>query len=290
MVDEPADAGADTGVSTPSPVAAEVAVGAGAASEPVGMVLGTEDSTPLTFWVARRAGRLPPARRRGRSSTPRCPAGASLRISGIVQDVRARHEGASFDTDVFLVDRGVLPGRHRRRRAGGRHPLRAGDLRPAHARPAASGRAARTATQAMYFDQMDRRAPGGPVARRRAHVPGPRLPGRHARRPREHQRHLGRGHEDHVRAVPPLRAVPLLGPRGRSGRTRRPIVFNVKGEDLMWLDRAEHPADRRRPAEYERLGLPAGPFESVGLWAPPRPAGRIRRGRRAAHGGPRTTA
>src|SRR5262249_41551511 len=27
--------------------------------------------------------------------------------------------------------------------------------------------------------------------------------------------------------------------------------------------------------EYARLGLPAGPFESVGLWAPPRPGGSL---------------
>src|SRR5207244_5695503 len=37
------------------------------------------------------------------------PGRGSLRIAGIVQNVRAKHEGATFDTDVFLVDRGVLP-------------------------------------------------------------------------------------------------------------------------------------------------------------------------------------
>src|SRR3989304_10623509 len=37
------------------------------------------------------------------------PGRGPLRIAGIVQDVRARHEGARFDTDGFLVDRGVLP-------------------------------------------------------------------------------------------------------------------------------------------------------------------------------------
>src|SRR5437870_12019400 len=37
------------------------------------------------------------------------PGRGPLRIAGIVQDARARHEGASFDTDVFLIDRGILP-------------------------------------------------------------------------------------------------------------------------------------------------------------------------------------
>jgi len=48
-------------------------------------------------------------------------------------------------------------------------------------------------------------------------------------------------------------------------------VFNVKGEDLLFLD---HPNVRLPEAErerYDRLGLPAGPFRSVGILAPPRP-------------------
>jgi len=42
----------------------------------------------------------------------------------------------------------------------------------------------------------------------------------------------------------------------------------------MWLDRPNaHLTDQAR-ADYQRLDLPAGPFESVGLWAPPRPEPR----------------
>ena len=77
-------------------------------SEPVGMVLGTEDATPLTFWVGVASDaylQLDDAV----VVDAEVPGRGSLRIAGIVQDVRARHEGASFDTDVFLVDRGVLP-------------------------------------------------------------------------------------------------------------------------------------------------------------------------------------
>ena len=77
-------------------------------SEPVGMVLGTEDATPLTFWV----GVANDAYLQLDDAVvvdAEVPGRGSLRIAGIVQDVRARHEGASFDTDVFLVDRGVLP-------------------------------------------------------------------------------------------------------------------------------------------------------------------------------------
>src|SRR5262249_46427412 len=76
---------------------------------PVGRVLGTDDATPLAFWVALGADEflqlddvvvceraLP-----GRDQT--------VRMSGVVTQVRARHEGARFDSDVFLIEEGVLP-------------------------------------------------------------------------------------------------------------------------------------------------------------------------------------
>ena len=77
-------------------------------SEHVGMVLGTEDSTPLSFWV----GVQPESYLQLDDAVfvdTDVPGRGKLRIAGIVQNVRAKHEGATFDTDVFLVDRGVLP-------------------------------------------------------------------------------------------------------------------------------------------------------------------------------------
>jgi len=61
---------------------------------------------------------------------------------------------------------------------------------------------------------------------------------------------------------------------GRSLALNQPahaIVFNVKGEDLMWLDRPNARLTDADSAKYERLELPVGPFQSVALWAPPRP-------------------
>jgi DNA helicase HerA-like ATPase len=44
----------------------------------------------------------------------------------------------------------------------------------------------------------------------------------------------------------------------------------VKGEDLLWLDKDNARLDAAARREYERLGLPAGAFRSVGLYAPAR--------------------
>src|SRR4029453_5336372 len=76
-------------------------------SERVGMVLGTDPASPLSFWVAVS----PDAYLQLDDAVivdTEVPGRGTVRIAGIVQDARARHEGASFDTDVFLIDRGVL--------------------------------------------------------------------------------------------------------------------------------------------------------------------------------------
>jgi DNA helicase HerA-like ATPase len=58
---------------------------------------------------------------------------------------------------------------------------------------------------------------------------------------------------------------------GRFATNTKAIVFNVKGEDLMWLDTPNARITDEQREEYAHLGLPAGPFESVGLWAPIKP-------------------
>src|SRR5690554_654054 len=76
--------------------------------EPVGLVLGTDDSTPLQFWVAVAPGQhlqLDDIVALDRL----LPDGTTVSIYGIVGQVRARHEGARFDSDVFLISDGVLP-------------------------------------------------------------------------------------------------------------------------------------------------------------------------------------
>src|SRR4051794_30970845 len=79
----------------------------------VGRVLGTADATPLQFWVAVAPGaylqlddvvvttrELPPTG--GEQLGP-------VAIAGVVTQVRARHEGAVFDSDVFAIADGTLP-------------------------------------------------------------------------------------------------------------------------------------------------------------------------------------
>ena len=49
----------------------------------------------------------------------------------------------------------------------------------------------------------------------------------------------------------------------------------MKGEDLLWLDKPNVRSDAALAEEYRKLGLPAGPFESVGFFAPARRHGDV---------------
>ena len=243
--------------------------GVGGSSERVGMVLGTEDSTPLTFWV----GVSPDAYLQLDDAVvvdTAVPGRGEVRIAGIVQDVRARHEGAQFDSDVFLVERGVLPVD-----TAVAAEVVATRFEPEVFVPPMPGLPAFRARgadrdQALYFDQMERRLAAGltrdgePVfldldfldGSRGAHVNISGVSGVATKA---------------TYALFLLYALFHSDALGAYATNTKAIVFNVKGEDLLWLDTENARLTDEDRGEYERLGLPAGAFESVGLWAPVRP-------------------
>src|SRR5215204_7799936 len=97
----------DSAVPSPSAVP-PAADGAVSASPVVGRVIGTEPATPLEFWVGVGEGSY--LQLDDVVVVERVlPDGQRLTISGVVASVRARHEGARMDSDVFLVADGVLP-------------------------------------------------------------------------------------------------------------------------------------------------------------------------------------
>jgi DNA helicase HerA-like ATPase len=55
---------------------------------------------------------------------------------------------------------------------------------------------------------------------------------------------------------------------GSSGRNLRVLVFNVKGEDLMFLDKPNRNFRPEDETQWTKLGMQAEPFPSVSFWAP----------------------
>jgi hypothetical protein len=240
-----------------------------AQEEPVaGRVLGTEDATPLTYSFALQVlgqvqlDEVVVTRRE-------LPSGQEVTLSGVVTQVRARHEGARFDSDVFLIEEGVLPA----------DVVEAADVMTTRVEPEIyvpplPGAEVQIATgdardRALYFDQMDRRLPiglgrdGRPLFANFEFIDGTR------------GAHINISGISGV-ATKTTYATFLLysmfnsGILGAEAANTKALIFNVKGEDLLFLDHANNRLPEHDHARYAALGLAAGPFGSVAVYAPPR--------------------
>ena len=65
------------------------------------------------------------------------------------------------------------------------------------------------------------------------------------------------------------------GALGHRAHNARALIFNVKGEDLLFLDRPNAALPAAEADKYHALGLPMEPFDSVGFYAPVRPGGTV---------------
>jgi uncharacterized protein len=240
----------------------------GAPQQPHGRVIGTDDATPLEFWVGVADGAYLQL-----DDVVACerilPDGRSVRISGVVGQVRARHEGARFDSDVFLIADGVLPAE-----VSEAAMVQATRFEPEVFVPPLPGTAVVKATgeardHALFFDGMDRLLPAGlsrddePVYLNLEFLDGTR------------GAHVNISGVSGV-ATKTTYATFLLyslftsGVLGAEAVNTKALVFNVKGEDLLFLDHANTSLSASQAVRYGALGLTPGAFPSVGVFAPPR--------------------
>ncbi|MFP3901970.1 MAG: ATP-binding protein [Acidimicrobiia bacterium] len=267
--DSTAPAGAHHAGSGPVPAGGTgpAAPAASTGSPVAGLVIGTEPATPLEFWVGVAGGtylQLDDVVVVDRA----LPDGQRLRIAGVVSQVRARHEGARMDSDVFLVADGVLPAQ-----VSETAQVLATQFEPEVFVPPLPGQQVHKATgaerdDALLFSQMRHRLPAGlsrddePFYLDLEFLDGTR------------GAHVNISGVSGV-ATKTSYATFLLyslfhsGVLGAEGANTKALVFNVKGEDLLFLDHANTELGDDQPARYARLGLPAGPFGSVAFFAPP---------------------
>jgi len=234
----------------------------------VGRVIGTDDATPLEFWVAVAPGcwlQLDDVVALERV----LPDGRRIAIYGIVSQVRARHEGARFDTDVFLIADGVLPAE-----VAESALVQATRFEPEVFVPPLPGDPVRRAAglereQALFFDGMQRLLPSGlsrddePLYLNLDFLDGTR------------GAHVNISGISGV-ATKTTYATFLLyslfhsGVLGAEAVNTKALIFNVKGEDLLFLDHPNIDLDETNRARYKRVDLPVGAFQSVEVLAPPR--------------------
>ena len=240
----------------------------------VGRVLGTQDALALEFWVGVEEGSFIQLDDVVVTDTP-LPDGSIVRLFGVVDLVRARHEGARFDSDVFLIERGVLPAT-----VSQAAHVRVTRVEPEVFVPPLPGREVRRAAgvereEALFFDGMERKLPlglsrdGEPVFANLDFLDGTR--GAHVNISGISGVATKTSYASFL-----LHSLFTSGALVACSASAHGIVFNVKGEDLLFLDQPNRRLSDEAREQYARLGLPAAPFDSVQLLAPVRAGSRER--------------
>jgi len=236
--------------------------------EMVGRVLGTDDATPLEFWVAVAEGhhlQLDDVVSLDRILST----GEKVTLHGIVGQMRARHEGARFDSDVFLIADGILPAE-----VSEAAQVQLTRVVPETFVPPLPGTAVRRAVEAerdeaLDFDTVERRLPAGlsrdndPIyldldfidGTKGAHINISGISG------------VATKTSYATFLLYSLFTSGVLGPKATNTKA---LIFNVKGEDLLFLDHPNRHLDDTQRERYHHLGLDPAPFRSVGILAPPR--------------------
>ncbi|MBB5132145.1 hypothetical protein HNP84_001858 [Thermocatellispora tengchongensis] len=232
-------------------------------------MLGTQAASPLSFWVGLEPGSV--AQLDDVLVTRRhVPGHGDVLVAGVVTTVEARHEGATYDSDVFLIAGGALPAA-----VVESAEVRVTRVEPEVFVPPLPGAVAYRAgdsdrDQALYFDVMERRIPAGlgrdgqPIYLNFDFLDGTR------------GAHVSISGVSGVATKTSFATFLLYsifnsGVLGPESANTKALIFSVKGEDLLFLDHANKRLDDAATGAYSRLGLPARPFQSVHVFAPPRP-------------------
>ncbi len=231
----------------------------------MGKVIGTQDATPLDFWVLLDKGEAVQVDEAVvvEADSPIGP----LKLFGMIDVIRARHQGSTFDSDVVEAERGLPV-----ELSIAAH-VKVTRLDPEYYYPPLPGNLVRVVSgeeyaRALFMDKMERKFPLGLSLSRKEVVYGNLdfLNGR-------------KGAHVNISGISGiatkttystflLHSLLHCGALHDSTNTHA-IIFNVKGEDLLFLDKHNNTLTPEDLVEYEKLGLPAEPFDSVQFYVPP---------------------
>ena len=201
------------------------------------------------------------------------PKAGEVRTYGVVTEAEAVYEGAQYESDTHrIAELGIMPAakvRTARVAVTRVEPEIWVSADPGEEAVRATGEERR---KALYADEMERPLPiglgrdGAPV-----HVDLDFFDGRKG----------GHMSISGISGVATKTSFALFFLRvltsrpdvvGPGAANLRVLVFNVKGEDLLWLDRPNRLFDAQEGAreDWAALGIDPEPFPSVRFWAPPR--------------------
>lgn len=231
----------------------------------MGRVIGTQDATPLEFWVLLEEGEAVQVDEAVVVETE-SPVG-TLKLFGMVDIIRSRHQGSTFDSDVVEAEHGLPV-----ELSIAAH-VKVTRLIPEYYYPPLPGNTVRVVTgeeyaQALFMDKMERKFPIGLSLSGKEVVYGNLdfLNGRKGA-------HMNISGVSGI-ATKTTYTTFLLHSLLHCGhltdaKNTHAIIFNVKGEDLLFLDKPSNAIGIEDEALYDVMGLPSEPFDSVQFYVPP---------------------
>lgn len=241
-------------------------------SSAIGIIMGSKETTPLSFWVSVHESACVQLDDVVRVASEDPTTGMPIQYYGLVDQVEKSLEGLEFHSDSQRVHDGLLP-------FSLCYAARVNITRiePEIYTPPRPGDAVYRAEaehfdQALYFNQMERRLPAGllqngqPAWLNYDFIEGTR------------GGHVSISGISGVATKTSFTLFLLHGIFNSASipvtqrRNARAIIFNVKEEDLFYLDQPNKKLSPEHVAKYEKLGLPATPFQDVAFYAPAKSA------------------
>lgn len=240
--------------------------------EQVGRVLGVDPATSTEFRVVIDADNYLQLDDLVEVRT-QVPKAGEVHLYGLVTEVAARYEGARFESDMFLIaEEGSLPAELAR--SATVQTIRVDPeiwVAPDPGEPVYRVNEG-SRDKALYADEMGRRLPigfardGKPIwvdldffdGRKGGHISISGVSG------------VATKTSFALAFLRSLTAHPEVF--GTAASNLRVLVFNVKQEDLLWLDKPNRDLNDEAREQWAKLGIAAEPFPSVSFWAPPRNA------------------
>lgn len=199
------------------------------------------------------------------------PKAGEVRIFGLVTEMASRFEGARFESDMMLIaEEGSMPAELAR--SASIQITRVDPevwVAPDPGEPVFRVEGA-SRDKALYADEMGRKLPVGfardglPIwvdldffdGRKGGHISISGVSG------------VATKTSFALSFLRSLTAHPKE--MGQSASNLRVLIFNVKQEDLLWLDKPNKDMGEDDRMQWEALGIAPEPFPSVSFWAPPR--------------------
>ncbi len=233
--------------------------------KPVGMVLGTKPSNPLEFWVGVERGSFLQLDDVVVVHSEIDGTSKGIKFYGLVHEVQKQLEGVELAYEARLVTDGIVPAS-----IAYIAKITVTRIEPEVFVPPTPGDPVFKAQgedldRALYYDSMRCRVPAG-LSRSGevVYLNYDFLNGREGA-------HVSISGMSGV-ATKTSYALFLLYSIFQKADDRNRIhglIFNVKGKDLLWIDKRNRRFGGRFEEEFRRMGLDPRPFSDVGFFAPP---------------------